>query len=353
MLAAFARRLLTMTGEDASRTAHVLFPLVVVLLLSGVTGGAQQQGMIRGKVRGPDGRTVNDAIVELRVGGGGMISQTVTRNDGDFAFNGLASGEYEVAVTMAGYEPVVEMVRFAGEDRMSFREVVTVEITIRPRAENSMLGPPGTSFVQDIPKPARASYEKAMGKLREGKNEEGVTLLREAVASFGDYFDAHFALAKEMFREGKEDEALQELERARQINDQQDAVFFVFGMVMLKQQKFVIGEYAFREAIRLNPNNSGSHFYRGLALIEIATRANDEKERNDKLADAEKELSRAFELSSRRLNAVYYQRARIDEKRGDRLAAAKELESYLKAEPDTKNAQQIKALINKLRGEKK
>jgi len=306
--------------------------------------------MIRGKVRAADGTTVNNAIVELRIGGGGMISQKVTHNDGDFAFNGLASGEYEVAVTVAGFEPAAQTVRFTENDRMNFMEVVSVEIMIRAKPDpNAFLSPPGVSFVQEVPKAARSSYEKGVGKLKEGKPDEGVALLREAIAGFNDYFDAHFSLAKELFRQGKDAEALEELERARQINDRQDAVFFLFGMVMLKQQKFVIAEYAFREALRLNPNNVGSRFYHGVALIEIAGRSKDQTQSVSDLTEAEKELNRAYDMSERKLSAVFYQRARICERRGDNAGAARELENYLKADPDAKNAAQIREKITKLR----
>jgi Tfp pilus assembly protein PilF len=315
---------------------------------------AFQANTIRGKVRSMDGTVVNNAIVELKIGGGAMISQTVTRNDGDFAFTGLAAGEYEVSVTVAGFDPAVQMVRFTDSGRMNFAEVRQMEILMRPRLDNNqLLGLPGVNFVQDVPKAARASYEKAIAKFRETKPEEGIALLREAIAAFDDYFDAHFALAREMFREGKDNEALHELERARQINDRQDAVFHLFGRVMMKQQKFVVAEYAFGQAAKLNPTNAGAHFYRGLALIEVAIRAGDDKQRGSDLAEAEKELNRAFEISEQRMTAVFYQRARIYERRGEFLAAAKELENYLKAEPDAKNAASIRALITKLRSEKK
>ena len=312
-----------------------------------------QNKSIMGKIRSTNGTTVNDAIVELRVGGGGIVGQTVTRNDGDFSFGGLTGGEYEVAITVAGYEPAVQVVRFSETGRMSFAEVLNVEVMIKPKPNASLLAPPGTSYVQNVPKPARAAYEKAVSRLRDGKPEEAVALFREAIADFNEYFDAHFALGKELFRQGKDKDALEELERARQINDRQDAVFFVFGMVMLKQQKFVVAEFAFRETTRLNPNNVGSHYYRGLSLIEIAMRGSDESQRTRDLAEAEKELTRALDISDKRLSAVYYQRARIYQNRGDNTAAVRELESLLKAEPDAKNAATVRAMIEKLRGEKK
>src|SRR5262249_20865031 len=246
-----------------------------LIFLSSATTLAQNN-TLRGKVRSTNGVTVNNAIVELRVAGGAMISQTVSRNDGDFVFPNLASGEYEVAITIAGYEPAVQLARFNQNDRMSFAEVLNIEVLIRPRRELVLGAPPGTNFAQDVPKPARAAYERAMARLREGKSDEAMAALREAIANFNDYFDAHFALGKELFRTGKDQEALEALERARQINDRQDAVYHMFGLVMMKEGKFGVAEYAFREATKLNSNNFATHFYHAQALIELALRGRDE-----------------------------------------------------------------------------
>jgi tetratricopeptide (TPR) repeat protein len=330
---------------------HTLLTVFALVLISGGTAFAQSN-QLRGKVRAPNGVTVNNAIVELRVGGSAMIAQTVTRNDGDFAFTGLATGEYEIAVTMAGYEPVVQMARFNQSGRMDFSEVINMEILIRPRKEN-VLSAPGTNFAQDVPKPARLAYEKAAARMRDGKPEEAVAALREAIANFNDYFDAHLALGRELFREGKDDEALEALERARQINDRQDSVYHMFGLIMLKQGKFAVAEYAFREATRLNGNSAAAHFYHAQALIELAVRSNDERQLNTDLGAADKELDRAWETSEKPLTAVYLQRARIHEKRGQKEAAAVDLESYLKAEPEAKNGTTIRAAIAKLRGANK
>lgn len=331
--------------------SRILLPALALVLLSAFSASAQNN-MIRGKVRASNGTTINNAIVELKVGGGGMIGQTVTRNDGDFAFSNLAPGEYEVAVTLAGYEPATQVVRFSQIDRMNFYEVLNVEVTIRPKP-NASMAPPGTHFAQDVPKAARESYEKGMAKLREGKSEEGIALLREATASFNDYFDAHFAIGRELFRLGRDNDALEELERARQINDRQDAVYYTFGLVMLRQQKFAIAEYAFREALRLNANNTATHYYHGVALIELGARTGDLNQSATDLNNAEKELSAAWEMSEKRLTEVYLRRARLYEIRGNKEAAARELENYLKAEPEAKTAASIRAEIARLRGVKK
>jgi tetratricopeptide (TPR) repeat protein len=325
---------------------------IASVFLLNVNALAQNTNTLRGKVRSTDGVTVNNAIVELHVAGGAMIGQTVTRNDGDFAFTNLVPGEYEVEVTIAGYEHAAQIARFNQGDRMNFAEVINIEVLIRPKRENLLIVP-GTVFAQDVPKPARAAYERAMGRLREGKSDEAIAALREAISNFNDYFDAHFALGKELFREGKDNEALEALERARQINDRQGGVYYVFGLVMMKQGKFAVAEYAFREASTLTANSAASHFYHAEALIELGVRGNDERQRAADLNAADQELNRAWEISDKRLTAVYLQRARIHETRGEKEAAARDLESYLRAEPDAKNGAQVRAAIAKLRGENK
>jgi tetratricopeptide (TPR) repeat protein len=328
--------------------------LVLAFAIALVSSGDAfaQNNMLRGKVRASNGVTVNNAIVELRIGGGAMISQTVTRNEGDFTFSNLSGGEYEVSVSIAGYEPAIQMARFNQNDRSGFSEVINIEVLIRPKRQ-LVPAPPGTSYAQEVPKPARAAYERAVARLREGKSDEAVVALREAIAAFNDYFDAHYALGRELFRAGKDNEALEALERARQINDRQDAVYYIFGLVMMKQGKYAVAEFAFREATRLNAINVWSRFHHGQALIELAVRSNDERQRKEDLSAAEKELDRAWENSEKRLPEVYLQRARIHEIRGQKEAAAAALEDYLKAVPEAKNGARIRAAIAKLRGENK
>ena len=331
----------------------LLAPAVVLLL---PIVGFAQSSMLRGKVRGSDGAVVNNATVELRGSTGAVIGQAFTRNDGDFSFSRLRAGEYEVHVTMSGYDPTVQMVELRDSMRVTtssdvISEVVNIEVVLRPRAE-SALAPPGTSFAQDVPKAARDAFVKGISKLREGKSDEGIASLREATSEFSDYFDAFLALGFEFYRLGKDTDALEALERARQINDRGAAVYYTFGMVMVRQQKFRAAEYAFGKAAELNDSHVNAHFNHAVALIEVALRTRDASEVQTGLASAERELDRAWDLSGKKLNTVFLQRARVKEERGNREGAARELENYLKAEPDAKNAAVVKEAIAKLREKK-
>ncbi len=333
------------------------FPALMALLLLPI-GGFAQNGMIRGKVRENNGTTINNAIVELRGAAGAVISQIVTRNDGDFAFMGLRGGEYEISVTLSGYDPVVQLVQLRDSMMLGSREtsgvvseLVSVEIQLQRRANPSSASP-NITFAQDVPPVARAAYTKGMAKIQAGKSEEGIVFLREAIASFNDYFDAHFALGFEYYRLGKDTEAIEALERARLINERGAGVYYIFGLVMVRQQKFNAAEYAFGKAAELNVNHVAARFNHAVALIEIALRTKETTRIKTALAQADDDLTRAWELSNKRLNTVYLQRARIHEERGDKEAAAREIENYLKAEPNAKDAEALRETIRKLREKK-
>ncbi len=330
-------------------TKRKMISLHLLLFFLAIESYAQNpNNMIRGKIRAANGAPVNNAIVELKEAGGAILNQTVTRNDGDFTFTRVVPAEYEVHVTGSGFESTMQMVRFAQTDHMNFFEVVNVEIILRSKAEPT-LHPAGISFAQEVPQNARGAFEKGVAKLREGKSEEAIAFLRQAVTLFHTYFDANFTLAKELFRTGKDTEALEAIERARQVNERESAVYHLFGLIMLKQQKFKVAEFAFREAVRFNASNAAAHFFRGKTLIELAIRNQDEKARVADLSESENDLNRAWELSNKRLHEVYVQRARIHERRGDKEAAAVALENFLKAEPNAPNAAAIRQAIDALR----
>jgi tetratricopeptide (TPR) repeat protein len=169
---------------------------------------------------------------------------------------------------------------------------------------------------------------------------------------FGDYFDAHLALGMEFYRLGKDSDALEALERARQINEKGAVVYYTFGLVMVRQQKFRAAEYAFGKAAELNDRHVNAHFNHAVALIEVAQRTKEPAEIQKLLLNADRELDRAWDLSERKLNTVFLQRARVHEERGNKEAAARELEKYLKAEPAAKNVASVKEAITKLRAKK-
>jgi Tfp pilus assembly protein PilF len=328
------------------RTCFISLSLFFALTCSALA----QQGAIHGKVRNQSGATLNGVIVELWQSGSNL-SQTVTNTEGDFYFSSLVPAVYEIVITHQGYQRVSERAVFRLPGNMNQREVVEVEIRLMPLERENPGTPPGTSFAQEVPPAAREAFEKGMASLKEGRSAVGIAALEEAVRIFPDYFNAHFALGTEYSRLNRLDEAVRSLERARAINDRDGRVWQMFGIMMAQREKFTIAEYAFRQAGERDPASAQVRFSRGLTLIELGLRAAGE-ERQKKFAEAERELNRALELSSRKLSAAWLHLARIHELRGERQQAAKALETYLKSQPDDKNAPAIREAILKLKGPK-
>ena len=337
-------------------TARSLQFTTYFILLFGqwISARPQTGHAIRGKVRNSAGYNLAHVRVDLELGNGPLVQQTVTNNEGDFYFSNLSETSYAVAVSAPGYEPVAERVDFFRQTGNGPGETRVVEIVLVPK---SGVRPPrrGLSFVQNIPKDAQNSYELALKFLRQGKRAEAVSALQEAIKIFPDYFNAHLLLGSELMTEGMHGEAIKQFEEARRINPRDDRVYELFGHELMRQGKYGVAAAVFAEAARMNVLETQYLLLRGIALIEYAstidpsTTIQTQNHRLMILNDAETSLKRAFEVSGKKLSDVHLQLARVYEKRGQRDQAATELEQYLREFPDAKNKRDIRAAIDKLR----
>jgi len=329
--------------------------LAALLLCCSLNGQAQAQGnTLRGKVRDSNGRNMARVIVDLQTGNGQPINQTVTNNEGDFYFAGLDETSYIVVISAPDYHPVnqrVEFIRRVTPDAPG--ETRTEEYTLTPKNNPAPAKPSRPAFAQNVPQAARDAMDRAMKLSREGASQQSIAAMREAIGLFPDYFDAHFALGNELMKAGALDEAIVELDKARQINPKDDRVYQTFGLLLNRQKKFAVAAAVFAEAARLNPSDPNILLLRATALIDHAATLDPSKsEREQTLSEAQKDLNKAFEMSGKKLSTTHLQLARIHEKRGDRAKAANELEQYLRETPDAKNADAIREGVKKLRGAK-
>lgn len=336
----------------AEITCSLLAALLLCCLLN---SHAQAQGnTLRGKVRDSNGRNLGRVIVDLQTGNGQPINQTVTNNEGDFSFSGLEETSYVVVISALDYHPInqrVEFFRRVSQDQPG--ETRSEEFTLMPKNNPALAKPTRPTFAQNVPQGARDAMDRALKLSREGASQQSIAAMREAIELFPDYFDAHFALGNELMKAGKLDEAIVELDKARQINPKDDRVYQIFGLLLNQQKKFAVAAAVFAEAARLNPADSNTLLLRATALIDHAATLDPSKpEREQALSEAQKDLNKAFEMSGKKLSATHLQMARIHEKRGARAEAANELERYLRETPDAKNAAAIREGIKKLRSAK-
>ena len=334
--------------------ATILTSLSFVLLACIASTAYSQGHTIRGKIRNSLGTNVGRVSVMLERNGA-LIDQTVSNNEGDFSFTGLTDTSYTLVISAPDYNPAtdsVEFVRSTAADQPG--ETRTIEITliakggVRPARA-------GLTFVQDIPKSARAAFESGIKAARENRVPEAVSAYESAIGIFPDYFDARLVLANELAKQGKFQEAIKHLDEARRVNPNDDRVFDLFARIMMQQRKFAVAARIYAEAARLNPADALYLLAEGTALVEQASSidASQSKaaadERTFVFTEAEKVLLEALRLN-KQLADVHLQLARVYEKRGERPRAATELEQYLKKAQNVKNAEAIRQAIKTLRG---
>jgi tetratricopeptide (TPR) repeat protein len=224
-----------------------------------------------------------------------------------------------------------------------------VQGKVRESGGRTINAPPRNIFIQDVPPAASRAYENGLSKLSAGKTGEGMALLREAIRIHPHYFSAQLAIAGELGKGSDIKGALTALEIARRVNDSDPRVYHLFGILMGREKRYGVAEFAFREAIRREPGNAQSHLSLATVLIELAGAGSDQRKKLSDLAEAERLLNKSLELSANKLAGAYLQLARVRERLGRRRQAAIDLETYLRLRPDDKNAAAIRGAIAKLK----
>ena len=106
----------------------------------------------------------------------------------------------------------------------------------------------------------------------QGKAELALSLMREAIKLFSQYFEAHLELGNELLQTGHLEEAIAELDLARQINPKDDRAYLSFGLVLMQQKKYGVAVAVFAEASRLNPTSALNSLMRAKSLRMPGTR---------------------------------------------------------------------------------
>src|SRR6185436_17713889 len=100
------------------------------------------------------------------------------------------------------------------------------------------------------PKAAQQAFDRAMKLSTEAKPEAAIEKMKEAIKEFPDYFEAHLQLGNQFMKLGKLDEALSELDRAREINPKDERVYQLFGFLLMRQKNYGVAVAVFSEASR-------------------------------------------------------------------------------------------------------
>ena len=327
----------------SSMTARIFFTILVALGLSTATdqqspGLQTNSNTISGHVSNDQHMPLADIRVELLDQLDSVIRTVKTDGSGLFVFRKLSDGTFQVRVQTAGTNYVsqtkrVELARPHGFGATSEE----LDFVLTTNKVNT--GKPGVVFVQEVPDAARKQYEKGSELLeKSNKRQEGFAALKSAVDIFPQYFDALELLGTEQVKDRQYDAAIPVLTKALEINSRAFSSCFALGVAQYNVKQIQPAIESFRRAVLLNEKSINANLWLGIALRQTS--------RPD---EAESYLRRADQLAESKLPDAHWQLALLFNQLKRYKEAADELETFLKLQPDARDAELIKKLIKRLR----
>ena len=322
---------------------------LVTLLLAGSSALAQNgSNTLEGKVVMPSGMQPTNPVRVKLTFNGRAIHETFSDLSGRFSFPGLSRGRYQLTaegdgVTFATTTVYADISAFGSAPQSFTQDIQLRPIVGKPTQQPGVIN----AFTQTVPEAARQALALGMKNVEEGKVDAGIENMRHAIKIFPEYFDAHLQLGNTFLKVEQFNDAIAELDAARQINPNDERAYQSFGLLLMKQKNFAVAVAVFAEAARLNPSNPMNAVMRATALIhQAATTADD---RVFLLGRAEVAMNQAATLSENKLKPDSMTLALFHELRGDPGKAAAELDSFLQKNPQLRNADALQNEIKRLR----
>ncbi len=169
--------------------------------------------------------------------------------EGEFLFHGLGEGEYVVSAKKKGFDSAsaTVSVMHTGAPEATILLGTTAPVSILP-------GGPISAHQLQVPKGARAAYEKGRRLLEDETNPAGsIPSFEEAVEIFPSYYEAYTELGIANYHLGKVPEAEAALKNAVERSDGKYVEpLYLLADLYNRERKYHEGESLARQAIALD-----------------------------------------------------------------------------------------------------
>jgi tetratricopeptide (TPR) repeat protein len=192
--------------------------------------------------------------------------------------------------------------------------------------------------VRELSIPPRAVHEFQKGIERLTREDASGSLphFERAVADFSDYYEAYFEIGIADLKLSRLADAEEALRKSIELSSGHFAdPLFALGGILIKQNEFTEGEKVLREALNLNPTSWAGNYCLGWALYGL-----------NRFQDAEKSVREALRWKSDSPDA-YLLLADIHGHLHDYSMLRKDLDEYLKLEPDSPWNDKVRSLRDK------
>ena len=206
--------------------------------------------------------------VELHAVTGPIVGQTFTGGNGDFEFDNIPAGTYNLVVAPMGYETVSQPVE------LRYGPALGIEVEVGRPAE-TVTPVEGGSKVSvrelSIPKKAHDAMEKGMSLLYKKSNYQGsIKEFQRAIDAYADYYEAYAFLGVAYEKLGDVSASEQALRKSVDISggNYQEALCLLAALLS-DQGRFADAEPVARKAVDLDPGSWQAQSALGKALLGL------------------------------------------------------------------------------------
>jgi tetratricopeptide (TPR) repeat protein len=226
-----------------------------------------------------------------------------------------------------------------------------VQFTLAPRATAKKDPLPGrvegsnpylidpAEYNQKFPKKTRKEFEKGVDADHQGKTDDAIQHYEKALSYSPDFYPAHNNLGSAHLSRQNFGAAQTEFEAALKANQNDAQAHFNLANVLLLTQHYPAAEREIEEGLQRRPDSAFGHFLQG-ALYS----------RTGRMELAEKSLQGALQLDPK-MSQAYLQLVNLYVQQKRTPEAIGELETYLKAFPDSPFSPKARDLLKRLQGD--
>ena len=295
-----------------------------------------QANSISGHISDERHAPIADLYVELLNDVDSVMQRTKTDSSGRFMFQRLTSGTFQIKVQTYGTSYIGQTKRVQIERNRAFEQV---DFVLGTQKTASMTATAGAVFVQEVPEQARREYERGAALLQTPEQrKEGLETLKKAIELFPAYFAALELLGAEYVKQQEYEPAIPVLTKAIEVNKRAYQSFYALSVAQYSLKQLPQAVESMRRAITLNQKSVNANLWLGMLLRQT-----------EKLNEAETYLKQANQLAASKSPDAHWQLALLFNQLKRYKEAADELELFLKSQPEAKDTELIKKLIQRFR----
>ena len=317
------------------RFRHAFLVLLTVLGASALLARELGEHMITGFVREEgNNNPIAGATLEIWHSGSQASPPVTSGIEGEFVFRGLQEGEFVITARKNGFDSASATVTVLRTG------VPEVTISLRRKAPAGVVEPgsPISAHQLQVPKKARADYEKGFRLLEDKNNPAGsIPAFEKAVKEFPSYYEAYTELGIANYHLSKVPEAEAALKKAIELSDGKYLQpLYLLADLYNSQGKYQEAEPLARQAIALDNSGWNSFFELARSLVGLK-----------RASEAETSALRARDLAPQNPQ-VYLVLANVHVLQQNYPAAVQDFDAYLKLVPNGQSSDAARRTRDKL-----